>query len=364
MTLPHHIENLMEEKHIRIEELSSRVGMPAPILEQVIRGRLVPGSTLMKKITEALKEEGRREPTGASLSSIRFRSKPLNTAERLKRIESIREATAWIEDYSFLEEALGRKVPYRLSQLEPQPPAEAAKAARRALGIGDSTPLKRLSAILEEGGIKVRITDFGFSKTSGFSVGERDGGPAVIVNTGPGTGITAEHQVFTIAHEFGHLLLHRDSYEISIESEIAGEERDANEFAGNFLLPREPFLDAWAACAGLDFVSRVLWMKEIFSVSYQTVLQRLYHLQEGFTLSDLRRRFAVGFRQRYTHDLKNHYEPFPLSPLSIQPVRYPLLVRQAFERGIITELRAGSMLALSPLEMNRRISTWKSIQTP
>lgn len=354
------IEQQMKERKIRIEELASRVGMAAPILEQVIRGRLVPGSTLMRKISEALSEErSDSQSAGSSLSSIRFRSRTLNNAERLKRSERIRDAATWIDDYSFLENSLGEKIPYRLAHVESQAPAEAAKAARLALGLSEKTPLQRLSAILEEGGIKVRLTDFGFSKTSGFSVGESDGGPAVIVNTGPG--ITTEHQVFTIAHEFGHLLLHRDSYVPSIESEHAGEERDANEFAGNFLLPREPFLDAWSASAGLDFVSRVLWIKEIFSVSYQTVLQRLYHVQEGLRLSDLRKRFAIEYRERYTHDLKNYYEPFPLSPLSILPVRYPLLVRQAYEKGIITDLRAREMLTLSPVEMSRRITVWKDL---
>lgn len=356
------IEQLMKERNIRIEELASRVGIASPILEQVIRGRLVPGSTLMKKISEALRENGNAaQSAGASLSSIRFRSRTLDTAERLKRGERIREAATWIEDYSFLENALGERIPYRLANMESLIPEEAARAARLALGISEATPLQRLSAILEEGGVKVRITDFGFSKTSGFSVGESDGGPAVIVNTR--AGITTEHQVFTIAHEFGHLILHRDSYEASIESEHAGEEKDANEFAGNFLLPREPFLDAWSASAGLDFVARVLWMKELFSVSYQTILQRLYYVHGGLALADLRKRFAIEFRERYAHDLKHYYEPFPLSPLSIQPVRYPLLVRQAYEKGIISELKVQDMLTLSPIEMHKRIALWKDFHS-
>ena len=123
------IEQLMKERNIRIEELASRVGIASPILEQVIRGRLVPGSTLMKKISEALRENGNEaQSAGASLSSIRFRSRTLDTAERLKRGERIREAATWIEDYSFLENALGEKIPYRLANLESLIPEEAARA--------------------------------------------------------------------------------------------------------------------------------------------------------------------------------------------------------------------------------------------
>ncbi len=352
------IERLMKQQGMSIEDLAQRVGIKAHMLSLVIRGRLVPGSTLVQKIADSLHVESSDILSEyGSLTSLRFRTRQLSNGEKLKRRESIRKATVWLEDYSSLEEALHDRQPCLCSDITPESPMETARSARRVFGMGEGDPLISLTSLLEAGGIKVRLSDFGFSKTSGFSIGEADGGPAIIINRS--TAMSVERQIFTIAHELGHLLLHQHSYEPTLESEHAGEEKEANEFAGNFILPEKAFCEAWDAAAGLDFVSKVLRLKGIFSVSYQTVLQRLYQIEDGLRLADLRRRFAIDYKMKYNHDLKNFYEPFPIGPSSIIPLRYPALVRRAYEEGLISYPRATQMLTLSLEDMRRRINDWR-----
>lgn len=49
---------------------------------------------------------------------------------------------------------------------------------------------------------------------------------------------------FTLAHELGHVLLgHIDEHEIMYRSEANELEYEANDFAGNLLMPREKFLE-------------------------------------------------------------------------------------------------------------------------
>lgn len=49
---------------------------------------------------------------------------------------------------------------------------------------------------------------------------------------------------FTIAHELGHVLLgHIDEHEIMYRAEANELEYEANDFAGNLLMPREQFLN-------------------------------------------------------------------------------------------------------------------------
>ncbi len=353
------IEQMMKVKGVSIEELSIRVGLGATTLAQVIRGRLVPGSTLVMKIAEALDmESSELLSESVMLKSLRFRSRTLNNAERLKRRESIRKAGMWLADYSALEKELDDTRPYLLENIVSSSPTAAAVTARGALSVGEASPLYGLSNILENGGIKVRVADFGFPKTWGFSVGKGEGGPAIIINTG--RYLTAERQLFTLAHELGHLILHHHTYEPSIESEHAGEEKEANEFAGSFLLPQKAFVDTWDACEGLSFVTKVLKVKSIFSVSYQTVLIRLNASGGATGLSELNRKFAIDYKRTYCHDLKNFYEPFSLSPSMLTPVRFSSLVKRAYEEKLVTFPRAAQMLGLSVTEMRMRVNEWSA----
>ncbi len=350
---------MMKEKGVSTDRLSSDVGIGSEMLTHIISGRIIPGSSLLNRIIQVLAVEHEAPAAGhGELKSIRFRSRTLDKGERKVRMESIWRARAWLDEYTALENELGECRKYLCREVQCPSPDEAASHARKVLGIAQDAPVSLIADILEEGGIKVGITDFGISKTSGFSIGEGDGGPAIIVNSN--RGISTERQIFTIAHELGHLLLHRNSYRQDLESEHAGEEKEANEFAGSFLLPKKAFLEAWEEARGLDLVSKVLLLKAYFGVSYQSILERLHQLDGNLDRSRLRRGFAVNFRLLYNHDLKNCYEPFPLSPYALYPLRFHSLVRRSYEQGLISVQRAAGMLSLNLEQMRIRINDWRA----
>jgi len=134
-------------------------------------------------------------------------------------------------------------------------------AVRDIIQIGSDDPIYDISELIERAGIKLRIRPFGFKKTFGLSIGDKNGGPGIVVNSEEG--IPVERQLFTIAHELGHLVLHKASYNNLVEVENKDEEYAADLFAGTFLVSDAALEKEWEESKGLAFVDRVLKIKKI-----------------------------------------------------------------------------------------------------
>jgi Zn-dependent peptidase ImmA (M78 family) len=212
----------------------------------------------------------------------------------------------------------------------------------------------------------VKLNQYSFSSDTffGLSVGPDDGGPAIVVNTWDR--ISAERQIFSAAHELGHLIMHLRSYDTSEESEDKQEEKEADLFASHFLMPKEGFDREWRETSGLAFPDRVMKVKRIFRVSYKTVLFRL--VEEGVVDSAIWRQFNVIFEKRYRRKLSYKEEPFsegaePFGMDSIDFIgdRLSRLTRKAVEEEKISVSRAAEILGLPVDEMMGRLEDWESI---
>jgi Zn-dependent peptidase ImmA (M78 family) len=249
-------------------------------------------------------------------------------------------------------------------------PKKSAIRVRQVLSI-PSAAISDLPQLMERVGIKLRIHRFGFTRTFGLSVAANDGGPAIVVNAEQK--ISIERQLFSIAHELGHLMIHKGSYDESKVDENKEEENSANLFAGHFLVPDEGLDIAWKESKGLHWVDSVLRVKKKFKVSYMTVLVRLCQLLVKPDVGALIAQFRKEYADRYHHQLKDHYEPDPITgPVAnddprhldlsdLMEDRFARLVRQAFEREIISIGRAGEMLGLSLEEMRALARAWQEV---
>jgi hypothetical protein len=191
------------------------------------------------------------------------------------------------------------------------------------------------------------------------------------VNSEPG--VSVERQIFTIAHELGHLVLHQNSYAADSEHENDQEENDANLFAGLFLIPEQGLIREWSNSKGLHWVDRVLRAKKYFKVSYKTILYRLKQIDPLLRDRLLERDFAIAYRQLHGHDLKDHYEPNALESLvatkdpdalgenDLVEDRYSRLVREAYDAELISLGRAGEMLGRSLEEIRSLALAWQEI---
>ena len=291
-----------------------------------------------------------------------FRSARFRARTRVHgRTQILVEVSRWLDTYSQLETDLADTVPFAFESARGHTdPAEAARAARRAIGLREREPIANICGLLESGGVKVLLLDKERDSFFGLSVGEPDGGPAIVVNTWDR--IAVERWVFTAARELGHLVLHPEEYDPAATDLPEDAEREADDFAGEFLMPDAAFAGAWEATTGTPLSLRVLTTKRIFRVGYRSVLLRL--VTGGYEDSGIRRRFHDDYTIRhgkalsrddeaqsldgseFSWDWKRSAEPAPLSEHDCRDARFGRLVRQAADRGLVSIRFVASALDL------------------
>ena len=300
------------------------------------------------------------------LQTVRFRS----TKNMRKRENILARAARWLEDFNYLEGVLGRKSTFHLEDIRDlcsrNEPAEAARICREKLGLDSKEPIHDICGLLEKAGVKVLTLPLASDGFFGLSIGQEDGGPAIIVNDEDR--ITPERRIFSAAHELGHLMLHPEAFNVKETLEDKEQERQADCFAGYFLMPDAGFINEWDEASGLHWVDRVLKVKGIFRVSYKTVLKRLIDL--GKTDESIWPKFYSAYRNRYKKKLMfkeepdgfgDGNEPFRLAPFVFFEDRFNRLVREAVEKDKISLSRGAEMLGMPILEMRELIQSWETV---
>lgn len=370
--LSKNVRRFMKIKKLSIPQLAKECGLGTATLSNILNEKSSPNSSTLIKISTALgvsfSDLLAEIPT---LKTLRFRTNHKLTAREIAERDQLQiDSAIWLKNYVNLEELTQNQIEYKFEQITTENPIEAAKEIRKIYNIREEEPIYDILSLVEDAGIKLYLHDFNFQKTFGLSVNKEDGGPAVIVNNNES--ISVERKIFTIAHELGHLILHRNSFdgEVSEENEI--EEKQANDFAAELLMPEKAFEKQWELHSGISWVEAVLQIKQYFRVSYKTVLSRLNSLiGDRFTPGFLYAEFSRLYRLKYHHDLKNHYEPNSISELApakdepkkiscfnFTEERFERLVRLAYEQEKITTSRAAEMLSLSAESMRERIAEW------
>ena len=229
------------------------------------------------------------EPSGERVGVTDFRTvgnKAMGTVsvDLRETIRSSQNRLAWYADFADAE-GIASPTMYASATVE-HDPAETAERIRELLGIERGKPLPgsdkvaELAAAMEEDGILVaRNSIVGNTTSRKLSVGEfrgftiEDGGYVLVfVNTADAK--TA--QLFSLAHELGHVVLGRTG--ISDHSEHADVERWCNRFAAAVIAPLEAVERFFTDADLLDSVNR---LSQRFGLSREAMLWRLVEL--GFT---------------------------------------------------------------------------------
>lgn len=154
---------------------------------------------------------------------------------------------------------------------------EIADIARNRLGISEHND--DLLYKLELSGINVLSrfnTDY-LSGTGTYSLWTNDNTPYLILAVGK----SFARRNFDLAHELGHLLLHR-AVEFDILSSVEQEqkEQEANMFALKFLLPDTVFRESFETLVGnkVSQPDRYISLKQHFNVSIQTLEYKAFKL--------------------------------------------------------------------------------------
>ena len=206
------------------------------------------------------------------LENVRFRARTRVHA----REQILAEVSKWLDAYIRLEADLNEYLPFRFQcpSSRCRDPVEAARAARRVVGLGPEEPVHDICGLLEENGVKLLLLETKRDSFFGLSVGADDGGPAVVVNTwGSDLGGALDfHRGRTswVTCCFTPPSTSAMPPELPMQAE-----READAFASEFLMPEAAFAVEWDETRGHSLLVRVLKVKRIFRVSYKTVLYRL-----------------------------------------------------------------------------------------
>ncbi len=361
--LSSNIKRYRSKKKLTQQDLSELSGVSLPAIKNIERKKGLPRTNTLLAISRALdcRLQDLVKPIG-ELSAVRFRAR----SKMNRREQILAQVSKWLNDFAFLEALLSDKEEYKLHKLAGSSgklaPLQYAEEARSMIGLKPDEPIHDICGLLESCGIKILALPYSSDAFNGLSIGKDEKGPAIIINTWER--ISIERQIFSTAHELGHLLMHLSDYDGKAHSEDKAQEKEADLFAGYFLMPEHGFDSEWEETAGMPFVERVMKIKSIFKVSYKTVLYRLK--QKGIVDDMIWLQFQKLYEVKYNKRLSFKEEPFPegsepfgLKPFDFYADRLSRLVRKAVEEEKISISRAAEILNLSSEQMMERIAEWE-----
>jgi len=350
-------------------------------------GRAGPRASTLQRLADAFEV-----PVGDLLRPVRaLRHVRFRSEKRMKRrAQVLADVARRIEDRDELDAALApildaahrlRFAPWiaadRVADAMPPDPREAAREARRAFGLDDRAPIHDLATVLEDRGIRVVPLSIESDLFSGLAVAEPDSPPAVVVNTWARRPVEA--WIASAARELGHLVLHPGAFDVDRTAVDELEQRAADRFASEFLMPPAGFAAAWDAAAGLPILERVLVVKRAFRVSWSMVAARAAERSPATDARDLWRHLDAeharvagrGLLSRAELEglegpspsewptlLARRLEPAPLDAHDFPVHRTGLLVRRALESGSLSLGRGAEILGLPLVEMRRTAAAW------
>lgn len=169
-------------------------------------------------------------------------------------------------------------------------PKEMAKELRKRWGATVSKPIDNLVELLEKNNVLVLSFDFGSDQLDGFFLCVDENFVCIALNDA--TVFTPDRRRFTLAHELGHALLHRERFPDK------DAEDEANEFAAEFLAPANAFKKSVKKPITLN---QLVELKKTWKISMAAALRRAKDI--GIVNEREYRRLCInlssmGFRKR------------------------------------------------------------------
>jgi Zn-dependent peptidase ImmA (M78 family)/DNA-binding XRE family transcriptional regulator len=201
-------------------------------------------------------------------------------------------------------------------------PTKSAIIARKNFGLSIDTPIRNLTLTIEKNGVIVLAIPMILSKIDAFSTWTNNSKPVIATSSGK----PADRMRFSIAHELGHLIMHRDSAKQIVEMEA-----EANIFAAEFLLPEKAMKCEILTPITLTSIAR---LKPRWGVSIQALVRRARDLE---IISD--RQYRYFFEQISLRGWRIN-EPKNLDIPKEKPRLIQKMIQQSYIGSNIIELIA------------------------
>lgn len=248
----------MSQRH-----LAGEIGVSAAAISKIERNEMSATAETAASIARSTKfpPDFFRRPI-EPLPPPLYRKRTSASKKLMRRTEAM--ASVYVEAQTNILRSAGVCVPCTIPHWSGVDPEKAAGMTREHLGLEPAAPILHMAATLENAGVVLIQLRTLLERFDGFSTWSASG-PVVILNRGhEGAG---DRERFTMAHELGHLVMHRES-----PIDLAEAEHQADVFASAFLLPREGVLQDLRLSA-LTPVA-MLRLKEKWRTSAQALFMR------------------------------------------------------------------------------------------
>ena len=238
-------------------------------LSKIESGDLIPSDEVIQNLSNALHFPIRffehiEKLNALPISLHAYRKKSSTTAKALSRMNAeMMLKMGHVQTLELLTNVPKRKnsLPTFKIGIDVNTPQEAAKKLRSLWVLGNE-PLENLTATVEDAGVLVFLCDFKDNNVDGVSLKMHGVSPCVFLNANqPNDRIR-----FTLAHELGHLVLHEEPSEFM--------EKEANDFAAEFLMPEEKIIDQ----LGSTNLAHYLRLKKEWKTSMAALIYRASEL--------------------------------------------------------------------------------------
>jgi len=368
-SLGQRIQQAREAAGFSQEEVARALGLSRPTISDIERGKRRVDTLLLRRLARLfgvqpwdLLEPVEKAPQVAQVREALLKEiAPLPPADK----EKINRFWLTLEEFARLRKEMGEEPPKlppskRFTARSPKYAIEAeADRLREELGLGEFPLGLSIRSLLESQGIPVFLEQLSPEPLSGLFLNHPEVGPVLLVNASQVTW----RQVFTLAHEFAHVWLHR--HEHAIASRIFAPERDprkietqANTFAAELLMPEAGIKRDLASLGvrGPLTPEDVVRLQRYFGVSYKAMLVRLRAMRiiSQKQMEELGKEspVRVALRLGYEIDASEVGDVRPLPFYERFPAEYIELVLVAWERGAISEGKAAQLLDVDHLTLN------------
>jgi Zn-dependent peptidase ImmA (M78 family) len=237
---------------------------------------MAPGSEVLLQLSRALEQPvdyflREFEASWTREPSFRRRKSKLSQRERNSLLE---RSLDFFERYREIEQIMGEGIPF--SNPLPKAPASSeeevssrAKALRKHWQLGNGA-LPNVQALMESKGVKVFEIETENEAFDGLYCTVNEA-PVVVIASWLNRVIPRKRM--TEVHEMAHVLLH-------LPEGLSEEDEEAmvNRFAGELLLPEEPFKQFWGARRKVISLGELSQMKAFFGASIMAIVYRAKQL--------------------------------------------------------------------------------------
>ncbi len=276
-------------------------------------------------------------------------------------------ARRYLRAYMEVEEILGTTLAFHLPQYqltEDAPQLERrieglANRVRKSCGIRDGGP-DNIVAVLENLGVRCLFFHYDGRGLDGLSTFQDE--MCLMMLRVRDTGI--ERTISSAAHELGHLVMHQHMFteEPTEEGAERNYEKEAQLFAGYFLVPSDALLEVWEeeGLYRLPPVHALLLLKHVFRVSFWLLYERVQ--QAGLVPPNEYPRLTTEVKHLlgiHGRAKREELEPELLPGDMLQrSTRFERLVRSAFLQEQIGIAKVAEMLQISVEEAKEKTAKW------